>query len=55
LIQRTDDNEEVIRTRYLVFKNEIEPILSYYNAELICVNASQDQQVIFELISRELV
>lgn len=55
LVQRSDDNEEVIRTRYLVFKNEIEPILNYYGEELVAINASQDPKVIFDQISKELL
>jgi adenylate kinase len=33
LIQRTDDTEEVVRTRYEEYKQKTEPLLGYYGAK----------------------
>jgi len=52
LIQRPDDNEDVIRNRIKNFNAEIEPILSYYRdtSRLVVVDANLNPEAIFEII-----
>lgn len=38
LIQRTDDNEEVIRKRLFLYKNETAPLIKYYENKNILIN-----------------
>ena len=52
LIQRKDDNEEVVRNRIEVYQRAIGPVLDYYRTKgaLRTVNASQEA----ELVSQEI-
>lgn len=49
LTQRKDDNEETVKTRLQVFKDTVEPILSYYeeSGRLGRIDASQAPDAVF--------
>ncbi|WKD59823.1 adenylate kinase [Corynebacterium caspium] len=39
---RADDNEDTIRTRMQVYRNETAPLIEHYGAELVTINAVGD-------------
>lgn len=55
LVQRKDDNEETVKTRLEVFKETVEPILSYYDesGRLDRLNASQDPDTVFNELKKQ--
>ncbi len=55
LIQREDDKEEVIRTRFNIFRKQTEVLLDYYKQKLIVIDGEQLIQKVFEDICKELV
>ncbi len=55
LIQREDDREEVIRTRFNIFRKQTEVLLDYYKQKLIVIDGEQLIQKVFEDICKELV
>lgn len=54
LIQRADDREETVRNRMEIFKDSIEPVLSYYRANnrLVEIVAETDVDTIFKKFSK---
>lgn len=38
LIQRTDDNEEIVKKRLVIYKNETAPLIEYYKSKNILVD-----------------
>ena len=54
LVQRKDDNEETVKTRLNVFKETIEPVLSYYeaSARLVRLDASRDSETVFNSLKK---
>lgn len=57
LYQREDDKEEAIRNRLVVYKNQTQPLINYYNAKGILrrIDGSKDIPAIFEDIKKVLV
>ncbi len=55
LAQRKDDNEETVKTRLQVFKDTVEPILSYYeeSGRLGRIDASQAPDAVFESLKKQ--
>ena len=56
LVQRADDNEDVIKNRLKVFQDTVSPVLKYYQdlGRLIKVDAEQAPDVIFNMISSKV-
>ena len=56
LVQRADDNEDVIKNRLKVFQDTVSPVLKYYQdlGRLIKVDAEQSPDVIFKMISSKV-
>ena len=56
LIQRTDDNEEIVRDRMNVFKTTIDPILEFFQAKgrLVSIDAQQDPDQVYNQIIKNL-
>ena len=54
LVQRKDDNEESVRNRLNIFKNEITPILDFYKEQgsLVTVDASMPAEKVFEQVAK---
>ncbi|MFH1612978.1 MAG: adenylate kinase [bacterium] len=52
LIQRKDDNEEIVKQRLIVYEKETNPLIEYYEKEKILVNidGNRDKEEIFEEI-----
>ena len=50
LVQRKDDNEEVVRNRLDVFKSTIDPVLEYYKKEgdFVKIDASRSSEDVME-------
>ena len=57
LIQREDDREEVIQTRFRVYREETEPLIEAYSQTqgYFAVDGNQKPQAIFEEISAKLI
>ena len=55
LTQRKDDNEETVKTRLQVFKDTVEPVLSYYEAEgcLGRIDASAAPDAVFDSLKKQ--
>lgn len=55
LTQRKDDNEETVKTRLQVFKETVEPILSYYEDQgrLGRIDASKAPDSVFESLKKQ--
>lgn len=55
LTQRKDDNEETVKTRLQVFRDTVEPILSYYekSGRLGRIDASQAPDAVFESLKKQ--
>ncbi len=55
LAQRKDDNEETVKTRLQVFKETVEPILSYYEDQgrLGRIDASKAPDSVFESLKKQ--
>jgi adenylate kinase len=55
-MQRADDKEEVIINRLTVFKETVDPIISYYQdlGRLIKVDAQASEDEIFKQISSKM-
>ncbi len=53
LIHRKDDNEEVVRNRMQVFKDNIDPVLEYYEGEgrLVRLDAASGASEVYENLS----
>lgn len=52
LVLREDDSKKVVKQRYTVYRNMIEPILEYYGSRITKVDAAKDADVIYkEIIS----
>ncbi|NGX58751.1 MAG: adenylate kinase [Chlamydiae bacterium] len=43
LVQRSDDTEEVVRNRLLVYKDQTQPLIEYYEKQGVLVNVDGDQ------------
>lgn len=56
IVQRADDEEEVIKNRLTVFKETVDPVLKYYQdlGRLMKVNAESSVEEIFDQISSKL-
>lgn len=56
LIHRKDDTEETVRNRMNIFKENVEPILEYYESQgrLVRVNAADSSEQVFENIKKVL-
>ncbi|CRG99641.1 adenylate kinase, putative [Plasmodium relictum] len=56
LIQREDDNEEVLKKRLHIFKNETTPLISYYKNKNLLINldATQPPQDLEKKISEHI-
>ena len=56
LVQREDDREEVIQTRFRVYREETEPLIEAYSQgqDYIAVDGNQTPQAVFEEISAKL-
>lgn len=56
LIQRKDDNPEVIKQRLIVYLKQSEPIINFYKNKnkLIKINATQNKEIVFKSIEKEL-
>lgn len=56
LIQRKDDNEETVRNRLNVYKNAIDPVLSYYEEKGILrrINASESSEKVWSQLKEIL-
>jgi|EndMetStandDraft_5_1072996.scaffolds.fasta_scaffold110860_2 adenylate kinase len=55
LIQRSDDNEQVVRERLKVYHDQTEPLVDYYSKKkvLMTVNGANDPDIVFkELLQR---
>lgn len=50
LIGRADDNPETIKKRLDTYKNETEPMISYFEKEemVITIDATKDVETVFE-------
>jgi adenylate kinase len=57
LVQRGDDREEVIKTRFRVYRDETEPLIEAYSQtqNYFAVDGNQKPQVVFEEISTKLI
>ena len=55
LAQRKDDNEDTVKTRLQVFKETVEPILSYYEDQgrLGRIDASKAPDSVFESLKKQ--
>jgi len=47
LYQRSDDREETIKNRLLVYIKETAPLLEYYKDRLVRINANDDKDIVF--------
>ncbi|MEM1542400.1 MAG: adenylate kinase [Ignisphaera sp.] len=56
LIKRKDDEPEVVRTRYQVYKQTFEPVIDYYRRKnlLIEIDASRDAEIVVKDIEEVL-
>ncbi len=54
LIQRTDDNEESIKTRIKIYHDETEPIMKFYDGKVLKINGAQHIEKVQEEILRKL-
>jgi adenylate kinase len=54
LVHRKDDNEDTVRNRMNIFKENVDPILEYYEGQgrLQRVNAASAAEEVFELIKK---
>lgn len=57
LVQREDDHEEVIQTRFRVYREETEPLIEAYSQAqgYFAVDGNQKPQAVFEEISAKLI
>lgn len=57
LVHRKDDTEETVRNRMQVFKDNVEPILNYYEAanRLCRIDAKKDASDVFEELKKILL
>ena len=56
MVQREDDREEVIQTRFRVYREETEPLIDSYSLaqDYIAIDGNQKPQAVFEEISARL-
>ncbi|NOT79112.1 MAG: nucleoside monophosphate kinase [Bacteriovoracaceae bacterium] len=54
LKQRKDDTEEVVSNRLKIFKETVEPMLSFYKSrrELVEIDASMPEEVVFDALEK---
>jgi len=55
LVQREDDNETSIKTRFDVYQNEITPIKEVFSPYLVSIKANQDPLQVFQLVKEQLL
>lgn len=57
LVQRKDDNEDVVTNRLKIFKDTLDPMLAFYKSKgaLVEINASMEEYKVFEELEKNIV
>jgi len=56
LVQRTDDKEDVVRNRLVVYENQTKPLVDYYKKAgiLVAIDGQQNEKEVFKQIEKAI-